>query len=54
MGLSMSYNGSDKEYTDMLKAKRNADYLAMLDKSMDEANAGGLIVKSVSELEAYE
>lgn len=45
---------SQNEYNDMLKAKRNADYLAMLDKSMNEANAGGFITKSLSELEAYE
>ncbi len=45
---------SEKEYNDMLKAKRNAEYLAMLDKSMNEANAGGFITKSISELEAYE
>lgn len=45
---------SQSEYNDMLKAKRNADYLAMLDKSMNEAKAGGFITKSISELEAYE
>lgn len=45
---------SQNEYNDMLKAKRNADYLAMLDKSMNEAKAGGFITKSISELEAYE
>ncbi len=45
---------SEKEYNDMLKAKRNADYLAMLDKSIDEAKAGGFIMKSISELEDYE
>lgn len=45
---------SEKEYNDMLKAKRNAEYLDMLDKSMNEANAGGFITKSISELEAYE
>ena len=38
----------------MLKAKRNADYLEMLDKSMKEAAQGGFIVKSLAELEAYE
>ncbi len=41
---------SEKEYNDMLKAKRNAEYLDMLDKSMNEANAGGFITKSISEL----
>ena len=39
---------SQNEYNDMLKAKRNADYLAMLDKSMNEAKAGGFITKSES------
>ena len=45
---------SQNEYNEMLKAKRNADYLAMLDKSMAEAKAGGFISKSIDELEAYE
>ena len=38
----------------MMKAKRNAEYLAMLDKSMKEAETGGFIVKTVDELGAYE
>ena len=29
---------SEAEYNKMMKAKRNADYLAMLDKSMAEQN----------------
>ena len=45
---------SEAEYNEMLKAKRNADYLTMLDKSMVEAEKGGVIVKSLEELEAYE
>ena len=48
---------SEKEYNEMaefIKAKRNADYLAMIDKSMAEAEAGGFIVKTIAELEAYE
>ena len=45
---------SEAEYNEIMKAKRNADYLAMLDKSMAEAEAGGFITKTVSELEAYE
>lgn len=36
---------SEAEYNDMMKAKRNAEYLAMLDKSMEEAAAGGFIMK---------
>ena len=45
---------SEAEYNDMMKAKRNAEYLAMLDKSMEEAAAGGFIMKTITELEAYE
>lgn len=45
---------SEKEYNDLVKAKRNAEYLAMLDKSMAEAEAGGFIVKTMDELRAYE
>ena len=32
---------SESEYNEIMKAKRNAEYLAMLDKSMAEAEAGG-------------
>ena len=45
---------SESEYNEMLKAKRNAEYLAMLDKSMAEAEKGGFIMKSLEELEACE
>lgn len=45
---------SESKYNDMMKAKRNAEYLAMLDKSMEEAAAGGFIMKTITELEAYE
>lgn len=45
---------SEKEYNQMMKTKRNAEYLTMLDKSIAEAEAGGFIVKSVAELEEYE
>ena len=45
---------SEKEYNQMMKAKRNAEYLTMLDKSMAEAQAGGFIAKSIEELEKYE
>ncbi len=43
---------SEAEYNEMMKAKRNAEYLAMLDKSMAEAEAGGFVTKSIEELEA--
>lgn len=45
---------SETEYNDIMKAKRNAEYLAMLDKSMAEAEAGGFITKSIDELGDYE
>lgn len=35
---------SEAKYNEMMKAKRNAEYLAMLDKSMAEAEAGGLLL----------
>ncbi len=43
---------SEAEYNEMMKAKRNAEYLAMLDKSMQEAKEGGFVVKTIEELEA--
>ena len=45
---------SEAEYNDIMKAKRNAEYLAMLDKSMAEAEAGGFIVKKFDELKGFE
>ena len=45
---------SQTEYNDIMKVKRNAEYLAMLDKSMAEAEAGGFITKTIAELEEYE
>ena len=45
---------SEAEYNEILKAKRNAEYIAMLEKSMAEAAAGGFIRKTMDELENYE
>lgn len=45
---------SETEYNNIMKGKRNAEYLAMLDKSMEEAEAGGFITKTIAELEEYE
>ena len=45
---------SEAEYNEIMKAKRNADYLAMIDKSMEEAKTGGFIVKTIEELEKFE
>ena len=41
---------SESEYNNIMKAKRNAEYLTMLDKSMAEAEAGKFIMKSLEEL----
>ncbi|MBO5092860.1 MAG: type II toxin-antitoxin system Phd/YefM family antitoxin [Lachnospiraceae bacterium] len=45
---------SEKEYNEMAKAKRNADYLAMIDHSMEEAASGGFVIKTAAELEDCE
>lgn len=45
---------SEKEYNDMLKAVRNANYLAMIDKSMAELESGGFIPKKLEELRELE
>ena len=45
---------SESEYNEIMKAKRNAEYLAMLDKSMAEAETGGFITKTIDELGEYE
>lgn len=42
------------EYNALQKAKRNAEYLATLDKSDEELKAGKVIVKTMEELEAME
>lgn len=41
-----------KSYEEMAKAKRNAEYLAMLEKSRDEIRRGKVVVKTMEELEA--
>lgn len=45
---------SEKEYNEMLKAKKNEEYLKMLDQSMAEAKAGGFVTKTIEDLEEYE
>lgn len=45
---------SEAEYNNLIKEKRNAEYLAMLDKSFSEAESGGFITKKIAELEDYE
>lgn len=45
---------SEKDYNEMLKAKRNAEYLAMLDESMAQFENGDTISFSMDELLAME
>jgi len=45
---------SEKEFNDMQKAARNAEYLATIDKSMEELKNGGFVMKTLDELRAYE
>jgi len=43
---------SEKEYNEMQKAKRNAEYLAMLDRGFADMEQGKGITKTMEELEA--
>ena len=45
---------SEKEYNKIMKEKRNADYLAMLDKSFDQLKQGKTISFSIEELQNME
>ena len=45
---------SEQDYNDMMKAKRNAEYLAMLSQSEEELKTGKVVVKTMEELEAME
>ena len=45
---------SEKEYNEMAKAKRNAEYLAMLDRSYKQLENGETISFSMEELWAME
>ena len=42
---------SEKEYNEMLKAKKNEEYLRMLDQSISEAKAGEFVTKTIEDLE---
>lgn len=42
---------SEKEYNEMQKAKRNAEYLAMLDRGFADMKNGKGITKTMEELE---
>ena len=45
---------SEAEYNNLLKAKRNAEYLEHLDRSLAQLERGEVIVKSMEELERLE
>ncbi len=45
---------SEKEFKEYEKFKRNAEYMAMLEKSMQQAREGGYIETSIKELESSE
>ena len=42
------------ELCHLAEKQRKADYMAMLRRSMAEAEAGGLVLTSIEELEGYE
>lgn len=42
---------SEQEYNELQKAKRNAEYLKKLDKSLEQLRHGEVVVKSMEELE---
>jgi antitoxin YefM len=43
---------SEKDYNEIIKAKQNAEYMAMIDKSFQELEEGNVVVKTIEELEA--
>lgn len=43
---------SEADYKAMAKAKRNADYLAKLDRSDQQLKEGRVVIKTMEELEA--
>ena len=45
---------SESVYNEMEKKIKNAEYLAMLDQSIAEAESGGFVTKTIDELEEYE
>ena len=42
---------SEAEYNNLQKAKKNAEYLAHLDRSFEQLQKGEVIIKSMEELE---
>lgn len=44
----------EQEYNELLKLKANSEYLAKLDKSIEQAKQGKVVEKTMAELEAME
>jgi uncharacterized protein YnzC (UPF0291/DUF896 family) len=42
---------AEKEYQEMQKARRNAEYLAKLDRSFQQLEEGKVVVKTMAELD---
>jgi len=45
---------SEKEYNELEKVRRNAEYLSVIDKSVQEASDGRTVSFTIDELEAME
>ena len=43
---------SEQEYNELQREKRNAEYLAKLDKSFEQLKKGEVVIKSMEELES--
>ena len=42
---------SEKEYNELEKARRNAEYLAKIDRALERVESGDVVVKTLDELE---
>ena len=45
---------SEGDYREFEKYKRNAEYVAMLKKSMEQAREGGFVETTIEQLESFE
>jgi antitoxin YefM len=45
---------SENEYNEMAKTRRNAQYIAMLERSMQQARNGEVVNKTLEDLKAME
>lgn len=42
---------SEDEWNELMRAKKNAEYLVKIDKAFDDINSGNVIVKTLDELD---